>query len=181
MVSDGHHVVLLLMKEILHHLLFMKSSEKCDILHINWCRIPAINSISCQLRHLQIEDPWSMCSLIRCARHQQSMPRLCKAWSQGGPFQRGTFWWMTVVNKKKLGWLIYRGLSGNLSLYFTKTFFLRLFLHECHQCFYTYIVLNPFLLSKAWAHAPIMALKLLLATRLKNNGSSPLKNGWLEY
>ena len=41
------------MAEILHHLLSMKPYEKWDILHINWCRISAINSItgnsSCKL------------------------------------------------------------------------------------------------------------------------------------
>lgn len=82
-------------------------------------------------------------------------------------------------------WLTKRNLAGEFMRIFQVTYrctllkhFLRSFLHECHQCvYYTYIVLNPFFLSKAWAHAPIMTLHLLLATC----GSWPLKNGWLEY
>ena len=37
--------VILLMEEILHQLLYMKPHEKCEILHVNWCRISSIHSI----------------------------------------------------------------------------------------------------------------------------------------
>jgi len=41
------------MADILHHLLFMKYYENWDILHLNWCRIPSINSTT-QIAHQQI-------------------------------------------------------------------------------------------------------------------------------
>ena len=43
--QNVYQLDIVLMEEILHHLLSMKTYEKWDILQINWCRISSINSI----------------------------------------------------------------------------------------------------------------------------------------
>ena len=42
-VIGGPKFYLLLMKEIMHHLGYLKPSNSWDIYHINWCRISSIN------------------------------------------------------------------------------------------------------------------------------------------
>ena len=49
--QDGEEV--LLIEEILHDLLSMKPYENWDTLHINWCRISSINSITMKARSIE--------------------------------------------------------------------------------------------------------------------------------
>ena len=90
--------LILLVEEILHHLLSMKPYEKWYILHINWCRIPSINSITQPLSSRRVQ-PQILRWLQRASSGSTLAICLGFSWGQvwvGNPkWPVGVCWWTT--------------------------------------------------------------------------------------